>query len=105
MKEKLTLDEKLGQLFVDMLWQDSDEEIVERVQCMIALTRSEQEYLELHQKIRNSSYSEMEKIFEERKKNRDKISEGIKNQKEERKKRGHKACHFQEKCMKKHVQR
>lgn len=43
--------------------QFNNEEIVERVQYMITLTRSEQEYLELHQKIRKSSYSEMEKIL------------------------------------------
>ena len=30
-KNSLTLDEKIGQLFVDMLWQDTDEEIESRI--------------------------------------------------------------------------
>ena len=39
------------------------QEIVEYVQSMISLTKSEQEYLELHQQIRQSNYSEMDKFL------------------------------------------
>ena len=28
----LTLDEKIGQIFVDMLWNNTEEEVVERIQ-------------------------------------------------------------------------
>ena len=28
----LTLDEKIGQVFVDMLWNNTEEEVVERIQ-------------------------------------------------------------------------
>ena len=31
----LTLDEKIGQVFVDMLWNNTEEEVVERIQKYI----------------------------------------------------------------------
>lgn len=43
--------------------QATKTEIVERVQYMISLTTSEQEYFELHRQIRQSDYSEMDKIL------------------------------------------